>query len=92
MLKNETVSTQFIRIITAASPIIIGFVLSAVIIFLFKVIFKTDNVLKGKMGLGVTLLATMFSIMGIIFESAIFYTVAVTLSIDVIIVSLIELR
>lgn len=92
MLKNETVSTQFIRIITATSPIIIGFVLSAVIIFLLNVIFKTDNVLKGKMGLGVTLLATMFSIMGIIFESTIFYTIAVTLSIDVIIVSLIELR
>lgn len=92
MLKNETVSTQFIRIITATSPIIIGFVLSAVIIFLLNVIFKTDNVLKGKMRLGVTLLATMFSIMGIIFESTIFYTIAVTLSIDVIIVSLIELR
>lgn len=92
MLKNETVSTQFIRIITATSPIIIGFVLSAVIIFLLNVIFKTDNVLKGKMGLGVTLLATMFSIMGIIFESTIFYTIAVTLGIDVIIVSLIELR
>lgn len=92
MLKNETVSTQFIRIITAISPIIIGFVLSAVIIFLLNVIFKTDNVLKGKMGLGVTLLATMFSIMGIIFESTIFYTIAVTLGIDVIIVSLIELR
>lgn len=92
MLKNETVSTQFIRIITATSPIIIGFVLSAVIIFLLNVIFKIDNVLKGKMGLGVTLLATMFSIMGIIFESTIFYTIAVTLGIDVIIVSLIELR